>query len=113
MRERARALEEMLREGEARAAQSIATAERKQKEAEERLAAADAERKLLLDRVVQMSGQPPLYAEQVSVPNEQVPANQPAPKARVTFEDIHGAFREAELSGKLTLVNGRAVAARA
>jgi hypothetical protein len=60
---------------------------------------AKAERQSLLDRIVQLSGQPALYKASTQAPPAAETAaptsNLPAPRAVATFSDIHAATREA------------------
>jgi hypothetical protein len=69
------------------------------------LAEANAERKLLIDRIVEMSGQPAIFHPAPIV--QQVPSSSPAPAARVSFDDVHKKAREAIRSGKLNLGVGK------
>lgn len=57
---------------------------------EERLQESEAERKLLFDRILQLSGQPPLYTQPQAVAVQvQQEYTGPLPKRRLTHEDIH------------------------
>ena len=63
---------------------------------------AKAERRALLDRIVQLSGQAPLYKAPAAAVEAAAPAEKPAPtsnlpppRAVVTFADIHATTREA------------------
>lgn len=77
------------------------------------LEASNTERRLLLDRIVQLSGQPALFERQgtgirdqasVSKPEEPKPANTlPGPAARVGFDEVHQAARTALKDGTFSL----------
>ena len=64
-----------------------------------RLNALDAERKTLLDRIVQMSGQPPLFTAPAPVTVAGAPppdtSSIPGPRARANFDDVHEFARQA------------------
>jgi hypothetical protein len=58
------------------------------------------ERKLLMDRIVQMTGQPALYAQpQAITPAPELKANYPAAESRASFDDVHKALRQAMKDG--------------
>jgi hypothetical protein len=75
--------------------------------AQRELAEVREEVKLLLDRIVQMSGQPPIFHP---APPEPTPApspaasNLPAPETRVSFGDVHKATRKAIKDGELNIL---------
>ena len=60
------------------------------------------DQKLLIDRVVQLSGQPAIYAP-APEPKPSAPSNIAAPEERVTFATVHKKAREAIATGKLNL----------
>ncbi len=61
--------------------------------------------KLLIDRIVQMSGQPAIFHPAPVLPAapEAAPSRIPGPKTRKSFDDVHEAAREAIRTGKLNL----------
>jgi hypothetical protein len=63
--------------------------------------------KLLLDRIVQMSGQPPIF-HPPSIPPTPEPAESRvrAPEVRETFDDVHQAARKAIREGKMHPLSG-------
>jgi hypothetical protein len=63
---------------------------------------ASAERRLLLDRIVQMSGQPALFT-QAPAPPVVLENGLPGPPARVSFDDVHKAARAAIKDGRIKL----------
>lgn len=75
----------------------------------DQLAAGEAERKLLLDRIVQMSGQPPLYHKSEPVAKEAAaePAEYTGPVAegKLTEDRLRSLFRQQTGSG-LGIVRG-------
>lgn len=78
--------------------------------AEERAAQCEAERKLLLDRIVQMTGQPALYekaAPQPAVVGAESAQEAPTPTKLVTFDDVHSAARRALANGTYRPPAGR------
>lgn len=69
-----------------------------------------AEVKLLLDRIVQMSGQPPIFHPASAPPAPAAPSPEqlssiPAPETRVSFDDIHRRTRAAIADGSLNILN--------
>lgn len=78
---------------------------------EERVAGLESERKVLLDRIVEMSGQRPIYERQPAASREEPaekPGDLPAPKRQVTFDDIHETARRAIADGSFSLGGRRA-----
>lgn len=72
--------------------------------------AARAEVKLLLDRIVQMSGQPPIFhpapiPAAPTAPSPEQLSSIPAPETRVSFDDIHRRTRAAIADGSLNILN--------
>lgn len=61
--------------------------------------------KLLLDRIVQLSGQPPIFHPAPAPPlaPEPVPSTGPAPKTRKTFAEVKAEARAAIDKGELSL----------
>ena len=62
----------------------------------------EAERKLLVDRIVQLSGQPAIYQKQdTAEARDKVAESAPPPPAdrRVGFDDVHKALRQAIKDG--------------
>ncbi|HUD75133.1 MAG TPA: hypothetical protein VMQ76_08680 [Terracidiphilus sp.] len=69
---------------------------------QEQLEVSNAERKLLLDRIVQMSGQPALYEKPTAEAKNRESGEQqemPSPRSRVGFDDVHEALRAAVKNG--------------
>lgn len=70
------------------------------------LEAANAERKMLFDRIVQMTGQPAIYAPPQAAPTS-APAESasslPGPPVRASFDDVHKAARQAIKDGTYKL----------
>lgn len=63
------------------------------------------ENKLLLDRIIQLSGQPALFEKTAPVaPQAPTPPTStlPGPAARVSFDDVHNAARTALKDGTFT-----------
>jgi hypothetical protein len=83
------------------------SARRSNIEESERKALAD-ENKLLIDRIVQMSGQPPIFhPAPITTPQPPPePSSLPAPETRVSFADVHRETRQAIKEGKLNLMMG-------
>lgn len=73
------------------------------------------ERQRLTDRILQLSGQPPVYREEQAVKAEEPAKREPmkvlakphAPMARtrLTADEIHEKFREARAAGQLDATN--------
>jgi hypothetical protein len=65
----------------------------------------DAERRLLLDRALQLGGQPPLYAKpEPVIPRPADPTSTlPPPPVRASFDDVHKAARQAIKDGTYKL----------
>jgi len=66
----------------------------------------DTERRMLLDRTFQLSGQPPLYAKPEPAVQTR-PAEQenslPGPPVRASFDDVHAAAKQAIKDGTIKL----------
>jgi hypothetical protein len=64
-----------------------------------------AENKLLLDRILVMAGQPPVFHPAPAPPAspEVVPSTLPAPETRVGFDQVHQKARKAIATGTLNL----------
>ena len=76
--------------------------------AEERLAVAEAERRVLLDRIVELSGQPPIYAAAphpgpVGAVEPKGDDGPPPMKERILFDDVHAAIRQAMADGTFSI----------
>ncbi len=68
------------------------------------LAALRVDNKLLIDRIVQAAGQPPIFNPAPPVaPPSAVQSNLPGPETRHTMDDVHKAARTAIRSGQLNL----------
>lgn len=106
---RAISVEELLRRADERFDSLTADANRRIGDALTERDDARADNKLLLDRIVQMSGQPPIFhpaptqATPPAVPTPQI-STLPAPETRVSFSDVHNAARKAIKNGDLTLL---------
>jgi hypothetical protein len=77
---------------------------------EAELAEEKRENKLLLDRIVQMSGQPALFEKTAPVTPQaptQPASTLPGPAARVSFDDVHSAARTALKDGTFSISKGR------
>jgi hypothetical protein len=79
-----------------------------------RLEAAENDRRLLLDRIVQMTGQPPIYEKPgpvllVQPEPKPVPESADTPEAvrQVTFDDVHRDARRAMANGTFTMPTTR------
>lgn len=72
--------------------------------AQNELAEAKADNKLLIDRVLQTVGQPPLFHPQAIAPQLQPVSDLPGPATRTSFDDVHKAYHEARRSGTLNLM---------
>lgn len=76
--------------------------------AQNALAEGNAERKLLIDRIAQMSGQPPIFHPAPAVAAPPAPtlaaSNIPAPETRVSFSDVHRITRKAIKDGELNIL---------
>jgi hypothetical protein len=74
---------------------------------EAELAEEKLENRILLDRIVQMSGQPALFEKAAPAPIPAAPAppasTLPGPAARPGFDDVHRAAREAIKDGTFSL----------
>lgn len=90
-------------------------AEMRVRSAQTDTAAARAESKLLIDRIVQMSGQPPIFnsAPSVAPPTTTVQpgastsgSDIPAPETRTTFADVHRQARKAIKDGTIHTLTG-------
>ncbi len=55
----------------------------------------EAERRMLLDRVLELSGQPGLFHKPAPQPVQAQPSSLPAPPTRVSFDDVHAAAQQA------------------
>jgi hypothetical protein len=64
-----------------------------------RLSEAESERKTLMDRIVQLSGQPAIYQRPAVAEPAAAAASQLTPRTRTTFEDVHSAVRDAMKDG--------------
>ena len=67
-----------------------------------------ADNKLLLDRIVQLSGQPPIFnplPTPTVAAQPQVVSNLPAPETRASISDVHRAAREAIKKGELHILS--------
>ncbi len=119
--ERARAAEREREEALDHEAIRISSADARMRFAEQKLAEIEAERRLLLDRIMEMSGQRPLYEKQGSgardqgsgeEPDERVgeSASQPgeAEPGRVTIPDLRAGFRAAVREKKVDVERCRA-----
>jgi hypothetical protein len=66
--------------------------------------------KLLLDRIVQMSGQPPIFNPAPTPPTPAQPepsaSTIPGPATRLSFDDIHRETRKAIKDGKIGILAG-------
>ena len=85
-----------------------ALAEANARTAEAWLAESKAERRTLVDRIVQLSGQPPLY-EKAPAPVAQAPAadNAPPVRTQVKIDDVHAAARAAIADGTFDISKAR------
>lgn len=81
--------------------------EREVKDLRDRVTALEAERKALVDRIVQLSGQPALYEKQVAIPSPENATDQLSPRTVTTFSDVHAAVREAMKSNTFDVLKGR------
>lgn len=67
-----------------------------------------AENKILIDRIVQLSGQPPIFHPEpksaMAEPQPQTISALPGPETRVSFADVHRAAKAAIKSGELNLL---------
>jgi hypothetical protein len=74
----------------------------------ERLADSEAERKILLDRIVQMSGQPALYHQPEAAPANPAAAsatnNIPGPARKISFDEVHAVTRKALKNGTYSIL---------
>lgn len=87
--------------------QQFETHEREVKDLRDRVTALEAERKALVDRIVQLSGQPALYEKPVPVPSPEIVADQLAPRTVTTFSDVHAAVRKAIKDNTFNIPKGR------
>jgi hypothetical protein len=67
---------------------------------------AEQERRILTDRIAQLSGQPPIYERAVATAAAPPESSAPAPKRQISFDDVHEAARTAIANGTFSL-NGR------
>lgn len=95
------------------AAEDLLDREREQyalalKDAAERLEAARAENHKLFDRIVEMTGQPPIYEKPSPMALVPSTVEAPAPPTRLTFDDVHKAAQSAMARGDFRVSRGRA-----
>lgn len=113
---RVRLAEAAQRAAEDHEAIRVSSAESRVRHFEEKLAAGEAERKLLLDRIVQLSGQPALYERQPPVASGQLSVAKPDGAAdagagepkRVTIEELRAEFHKAAAKGQVNVERCRA-----
>lgn len=80
-------------------------------EASTQLREAEKDRQRLLDRILELSGQPPLYEKPqihlVAAPPEQKTDDLPEVQPTVRIDDVHKAARDAMRNGTFNLPKGR------
>lgn len=77
---------------------------------EAQLAAERKEQQRLIDRILELSGQPPLYEKQihlVATPPQQKTDDLPEVQPTVRIDDVHKAARDAMRNGTFNLPKGR------